>query len=42
MNAEAITMMIVAMVALWGGLALAIFNLTRHDGADAEDFHRDL
>lgn len=42
MNAAAITMMIFAMVAIWGGLALAIFNMTRHDPGHAEDFHRDL
>ncbi|SKB09500.1 methionine/alanine import family NSS transporter small subunit [Aeromicrobium choanae] len=41
MSAAAITMMIVAMVALWGGLALAIFSLTHHD-PEPEDFHRDL
>lgn len=41
MNAEAIIMMIVAMVALWGGLAVAIISLMRHDPRP-EDFHRDL
>lgn len=42
MNTEAIIMMIVAMVVLWGGLGLAIVNLTRHEPHQAEDFHRDL
>lgn len=42
MTAAAITMMIVAMVALWGGLALAIWNLTRQGSGEPEDFHRDL
>lgn len=42
MTAAAITMMIVAMVAIWGGLALAILNLTHHDPGDPKDFHRDL
>jgi hypothetical protein len=46
MSTEAIVMMVVAMLVLWGGLALAIVNLTRH--SDAEDvpegdtLHRDL
>jgi len=42
MSADAIVMMIVAMVALWGGLALAIVNLNRSDAGRAEDVHRDL
>lgn len=42
MTAAAITMMIIAMVALWGGLALAILNLTHHDPGDPEALHRDL
>ena len=42
MNADAIVMMIVAMVAIWGGLAVAIVNLVRRGSGSAEDFHRDL
>lgn len=42
MSAVAITMMVVAMVALWGGLALAIWNLNRHEPGHAEEFRRDL
>lgn len=41
MNTEAIIMMIVAMLVLWGGLGLAIFSLTRHDPGH-EEFRRDL
>ncbi|MFS0884825.1 methionine/alanine import family NSS transporter small subunit [Aeromicrobium sp. 179-A 4D2 NHS] len=42
MNADAIVMMIVAMVAIWGGLAVAIYNLTRRGSGSPEQFHRDL
>jgi len=41
MNTEAVIMMIVAMVVLWGGLGLAILNLVRHDPGP-EEFRRDL
>lgn len=41
MSTGAILMMVLAMLVLWGGLALAIRNLRRGD-ADVEDFHRDL
>ena len=30
MTATAITMMIIAMVTIWGGLALSMWNLARH------------
>lgn len=30
MNAAAVTMMIVAMITVWGGLIAAIVNLARH------------
>lgn len=37
MTPTAIVMMIVAMVAVWGGLIAAIVNLARHpEAADAE------
>jgi hypothetical protein len=37
MTPTAIVMMIVAMVAVWGGLVAAIVNLARHpESADAE------
>ncbi len=42
MTTTSIIMMIVAMVAIWGGLALAIVNLTRHDAGSADDVRRDL
>ena len=42
MSTEAIIMMIVAIVVLWGGLGLAILNLTRHGPHSPEEFHRDL
>lgn len=31
MSAPAITLMVVAMLILWGGLVVAIINLVRHD-----------
>lgn len=39
MSAAAIVMMIVAMLVIWGGLALAVVRLRR---ADVQDFRRDL
>lgn len=37
MSAAAITMMIVAILIIWGGLALAIWNLSVHGSVDDED-----
>ena len=46
MSIDAIIMMVIAMLVLWGGLALAIVNLNRtadpDDQHDAESAHRDL
>lgn len=42
MNTPAVVMMIVAMVAIWGGLALAIVNLVRRTPGSPEDLRRDL
>jgi hypothetical protein len=43
MSIEAIVMMVVAMLVLWGGLALAILNLRRSDDLPTgEEVHRDL
>ncbi|WP_148571966.1 methionine/alanine import family NSS transporter small subunit [Nocardioides caldifontis] len=43
MSAEAIVMMVVAMVVLWGGLALALLNLARSpDLPESSEVHRDL
>jgi hypothetical protein len=38
----AVVMMIVAMLVLWGGLALAIVNIVRWKGEEPEELHRDL
>lgn len=40
MSASAIAMMLLAMVIIWGGLALAILNLRRAPSTD--EIHRDL
>ena len=44
MNTSAIVMMIVAMLVIWGGLALAILNLSRRseDSPRVGEIHRDL
>lgn len=44
MSADAIVLMVVAMVVIWGGLALAITSLLRHGAVEgrAEDVRRDL
>lgn len=44
MSTEAIVMMVVAMLVIWGGLALAIVNLLRHGAVEgrAENVRRDL
>ncbi len=44
MSASAIAMMLVAMVVIWGGLALAIVSLLRHGAVEgrAENLHPDL
>ncbi|TFV64955.1 UNVERIFIED_ORG: methionine/alanine import family NSS transporter small subunit [Bacillus sp. AZ43] len=44
MSADAIVMMVVAMVVIWGGLALAIASLVRHGAVEdrAENLRRDL
>ncbi|WP_084622852.1 MULTISPECIES: methionine/alanine import family NSS transporter small subunit [Nocardioides] len=42
MSASAIIMMLVAMTILWGGLAVAIWNINRHPGEEPEVVHRDL
>lgn len=41
MSAEAITMLVISMVLLWGGLGLAIFNLVRHPEAPEEGSAQD-
>ena len=44
MSTSAIVMMVVAMVVIWGGLALAIASLLRHGAVEdrTEDLSRDL
>lgn len=42
MSGTAIVMMIVAMIVLWGGLALAVLNLVRYRGEEPETTQRDL
>lgn len=37
MNFEAIILLIVSMVTLWGGLALAVANLMRHPDLTQEE-----
>ena len=42
MSTGAILMMVVAMLVLWGGLALAIWNLVHRSRAPEEHYRRDL
>jgi hypothetical protein len=42
MSTSAIIMMLIAMLVLWGGLALAIWNISRYRGEEPEGVHRDL
>ncbi len=42
MSADAVIMMIVAMLILWGGLVVAIIRLNRHEPPSLDELHRDL
>lgn len=42
MTGDAIAMMVVAMVVLWGGLAAAIVNIVRFKGPEPTETMRDL
>ena len=42
MSTSAVVMMIIAMILLWGGLALAILNLSRFSGEEPHSIRRDL
>jgi hypothetical protein len=42
MSTSAILMMLVAMIVLWGGLALAVVNVIRTDRAEPDRVERDL
>jgi len=42
MSTTAVIMMLIAMTVLWGGLALAIWNISRHPGEEPGSVRRDL
>ncbi len=42
MSTSAIIMMLVAMLILWGGLGVAIWNINRYRGDEPEMVRRDL
>lgn len=42
MSTSAIIMMLVAMLILWGGLAVAIWNISRYTGEEPAKVQRDL
>ncbi len=42
MSGPAVVMMIVAMVVIWGGLGLAVVNLSRYRGEEPGETARDL
>lgn len=42
MSGPAVAMMIVSMLVIWGGLGLAVLNLTRFRGEEPEETIRDL
>jgi hypothetical protein len=42
MNADAVVMMVIAMLVLWGGLVLALLNLKRAPDSSADGSHDDL
>lgn len=42
MTTSAVVMMVVAMLVLWGGLALAIVNVARTGREEPDEVHRDL
>lgn len=42
MSGSAIIMMLIAMLVLWGGLALATLNLVRYKGEEPDEVLRDL
>ncbi|HSF36822.1 MAG TPA: methionine/alanine import family NSS transporter small subunit [Nocardioides sp.] len=42
MSTSAIVMMLIAMLVLWGGLAVSIWNINRFQGEEPEQVHRDL
>ena len=42
MSTSAIVMMVLAMIILWGGLGLAIWNISKFRGAEPDRTQRDL
>lgn len=42
MNTEAVIMMVVAMLIIWGGLGLAVQNLRRSNPPSPDEVNRDL
>ena len=42
MTGAALVMMLVAILVVWGGLALAILNLVRYKGEEPDQVRRDL
>jgi hypothetical protein len=42
MSADAVVLMIVSMLILWGGLVVAIIRLNRHELPSPDEIHRDL
>lgn len=42
MSADAVILMLVAMMILWGGLVVAVIRLNRHELPPVDDVHRDL
>lgn len=42
MSADAVVLMIVAMLILWGGLVVAIVRLNAHHLPQGDEVHRDL
>ena len=42
MSGEAVAMMVLAMLVLWGGLGLAVWNLMARSKAPEEHYRRDL
>ncbi|MBM9458951.1 methionine/alanine import family NSS transporter small subunit [Nocardioides sp. zg-536] len=43
MSPEAVVLMLVSMVILWGGLVVAVIRLSRHEPPSSlDELHRDL
>ncbi|SFS07269.1 Putative methionine and alanine importer, small subunit [Agrococcus baldri] len=42
MSGDAVAMMVLAMVVLWGGLGAAIVNIVRFKGREPQESMRDL